>query len=126
METKITVTYGVQAKSPAPLFRVIGGAAVSSSRPVTGLECSGFGGSVSPVEYVSGAMVTGAAHVQLVRVEQRELLLARIGGGDDGTFSFNGSDSDSDAGNTGGTSTSNTDGAKPMTPWGYRTSSPPG
>ncbi|GAA2003841.1 hypothetical protein [Catenulispora subtropica] len=143
MESTTTVVYGVQANSPAPLFRVIGGAVVSSCRPVSGQECFGFSGSVSRVESVSGAIVAGAAqalglrgyvgeqvrqseraHVrpvqgeapaQLVRGGRREVLLAQVDGDGNGNGSFNGSDSDN-----------GTNGTKPMTPWGYRTSSPPG
>lgn len=132
METMTTVVYGVQANSPAPLFRVVGGSVVASCRPVAGLveqACSGFA-SGSQVESVAGAAPAGAAQalglrgyaglarlVQQARTDRRQVLLAQVDGEHDGIFSDNGSDND-------GTDGSN--GSKPMTPWGYRTSSPPG
>jgi hypothetical protein len=150
VESTITVVYGVQANSPAPLFRVVGGTAVSSCRPVSGQLCLGFGGTVAQVESVSGQILAGAAAVlglhaygveQVLRTEsaeqaeriqqagpaqllpvqrgRREVLLARthrFAGGSNGISSSNGSNG-SDNGTTG---------SKPMTPWGYRSSSPPG
>ncbi|NUR58259.1 MAG: hypothetical protein HOV87_06125 [Catenulispora sp.] len=134
-----TVVYGVQAKSPAPLFRVVGGAAVASYRPVAGLlgqECarfSGLSGSEFLTRYVGGVRLaehvlaeSAQGHKQAQDGKQapaqqtgrREVLLARVGGfngtnGTNGIFSENGS---TDGGN----------GSQPMSPWGYRTSSPPG
>lgn len=138
METMTTVVYGVQANSPAPLFRV-GGSVVASCRPVAGLlgQASGFAASGSQVQSVAGVAPAGAAQalglrgyaglvrlaeqavrlVEQARTDRRQVLLAQIDGEHDGIFSSNGSDN----GNTDGSS-----GSKPMTPWGYRTSSPPG
>jgi hypothetical protein len=147
VESTITVVYGVQANSPAPLFRAVGGTAVSSSRPVSEQLCLGFGGAVAQVESVSGQILAGATAVlglhaygveQVLRAEsaerieqagpaqllpaqrgRREVLLARthrFAGGSNGISSSNGSNG-SDNGTTG---------SKPMTPWGYRSSSPPG
>lgn len=147
METITTVVYGVQANSPAPLFGVVGGAVVSSYRPVTGQQCCGFGGAVSQVNSVSGVELAGAAAVlglraygpaQAERVQQTEqvqlvqqseraqlrlaedpqpgALLAQVHLFD-GTTTGISSDNGSENG---------TNGSKPMTPWGYRTSSPPG
>ena len=140
METMTTVVFGVQAKSPAPLFRVVGGAAVSSYRPVAGLlgqECAGFSGlsvsglggwdltgyagGVRLVEHALAGHVLAEAprsgeQVPAERVETRALLKRTGGTGfssNDGIFSDNGS---TDGGN----------GSQPMSPWGYRTSSPPG
>ncbi|GAA2032611.1 hypothetical protein GCM10009839_36010 [Catenulispora yoronensis] len=149
METMTTVVFGTQANyCPAPLFRVVGGAVVPSYRPVSGQECSGFGDVVLPVVSVSGVLVTGAAQALSLRgiagavagapgavltaerpvrpglaarglaarglAEQRAALLAQVDGDEHGTTSF--TDSSSDQNN----------GSKPMTPWGYRSSSPPG
>ncbi|NUR30536.1 MAG: hypothetical protein HOV83_32565 [Catenulispora sp.] len=147
MENITTVAYGVQAYNPAPLFRVVGGAVVSSYRPVTGQQCCGFGGAVSQVDSVSGLELAGAAavlglraygpaqaervrrteQVQLVQQAERAqlwpagdpqpgALLAQVHLSDGTTTGISG-----DNGSENGTN-----GSKPMTPWGYRTSSPPG
>jgi hypothetical protein len=153
-----TVVFGVQAKSPAPLFGVVGGTAVSSCRPVAGLpgqERAGFSG-------LSGADMRGYAGVRLaqhvvaepvlpvlaervlaecvlavvaqdkqVQAERREVLLARVSGSGLNGTGFNGTNDGifGDNGSTDGNTDGNTDGgngSQPMSPWGYRTSSPPG
>jgi hypothetical protein len=142
VETMTTVVTGVQANSPAPLFRVVGGAVVSSCRPVirlAGREYSGFSAAVSGLHGYAGQdqverSLVEQSQVELGQVQQlqaeqghallaqggrREVLLAQTGGfnGNDGIFS----DNDGSNGSTDGST-----GSKPMSPWGYRTSSPPG
>lgn len=150
MENITTVAYRVQANSPAPLFRVVGGAVVSSYRPVTGQQCCGFGGAVTQVDSVSGQEPAGAAavlglraygpvqvqqteQVQLVQQAERarlrlvgdaqpgaEALLARV-------HRFDGTTTGTATGMSSSNGSENgSNGSKPMTPWGYRTSSPPG
>jgi hypothetical protein len=135
----------VQAMTPAPVFRAHAGFA-AACRPVSGQECFGSA-AASVVESVSGAVVAGAAGL-LGLLALGEGLLARHGyanelgqerprpvsqpvltdervwidgrgvpGGISGIDSSTDSTDGSSKGDNGG---------KPMTPWDFRTSSPPG
>ena len=142
----MTAVFGVQTMTVAPVSRAHTGIALSSYRPVSGQECFGSAVVVSPVESVSGAclpaavaslglVALGAADADallglcgyaggehLRRGPEQAWLIERQGrnqvleaqDGNDGTFSATESMIDS------------TNGSKPMNPWDFRTSSPPG
>ena len=128
----------VQAMSPAPVFRALQGSA-AACRLVSGQERFGSAAavpqvqSVQSVQSVSGAVLAGAAgflglvalgegllerhgYVGLLGQERPRPVIA--GGGS----SASGSDGDDSDGND---SDKRDNGTKPMTPWGFRTSSPP-
>jgi hypothetical protein len=128
--------HGVQALTPAPVFRASDDFA-SACRLVSGQECFGSAAAVWQAESVSGAVVAGAAGV-LGLVALGEGLLARHGyvgqaGQErprpvfqpvlDGELAPNGgsgiSERDYD-------SSKGDNGTKPMNPWDFRTSAPPG
>ena len=146
------VVVRVQAMSPAPVFRASEEFA-SACRPVSGQECFGSAAAAWQVGSVSGAGLAGAAGF-LGLIALGEGLLERhgyvgllgqerprpvfqpvpapltgrglVGLGDEqpGSGSSNGngngiSDGDID-------SSKGDNGTKPMTPWDFRTSSPPG
>jgi len=149
----MTNVVGVQAMTVAPVSRAFTGIVLSSCRPVSGQECFGPAVAASRVESVSGAVIPAAAaslglvalggalvaqhgyadgaqlrraweqarpverQEQVQEQEQAQIqgqaqndLVQADGDGNDGTFS----------------SIDSTNGTKPMTPWDFRTSSPPG
>ena len=141
----------VQAMTPAPVFRASGEFASPVCRLASGQECSGSAAAAWQVESVSGAGLAGAAGF-LGLVALGEGLLERYGyagrrgqerprpviqpvpaslagtvlvlgdeqaptGGDG--ISERGIHSDNDSSKGG-------NGSKPMTPWDFRTSGPPG
>jgi hypothetical protein len=129
----------VEAMSPALVIRASVEFA-SACRPVSGQECFGSAATAWQVESASGAGLAGAAgFLGLVALD--EGLLERHGyvgllgqersrpvqpgtgvsepgiSGDSNNGSDNGSDNDGSKG---------ANGTKPMNPWDFRTSSPPG
>ncbi|WP_194922468.1 hypothetical protein [Catenulispora pinisilvae] len=134
------VVEGVQAVIPAPIFRGSGSSA-SAHRLVSGQECFGSAFAASQVESVSGTGLAGAAgFLGLIAlgagllerhgyvgsqgqerprpVTQPVLAQAQLSGG---------SDRDDDGNDSSGDDSSKGDnGSKPMTPWDFRTSGPPG
>jgi len=132
---------GVQAMTPAPVFRASENTA-AACRSVSGQECFGVGATAQWVESVSGTGLAGAAGV-LGLVTLGEGLLARHGyatelgqerprpvtqrtgqpvlAQPDGVSTSGISTDDGNDDNSKGDN-----GSKPMSPWDFRTSSPPG
>jgi len=114
------ISVDVQAMTPAPAFRAsVGFAAVC--RPVSGQECFGSAAAVWQVESVSGTGLAGAAGV-LGLAALGEGLLERHGyvgrqGQERPRPVISERDYDSSKGDNG---------TKPVNPWDFRTSAPPG
>lgn len=119
----------VQAMNPAPVTRASAEFA-SACRPVSGQECFGSAATVWQVESVSGTGLAGAAGF-LGLVALGEGLLERHGYvgllGQERPQPGSGSTGDgNDISQRDDDSSKGDNGSKPMNPWDFRTSSPPG
>ena len=131
MRSMSGVVFGsVQAMSPAPVFRAF--EAVSAFRLVSGQECSGSAAAAWQMESVSGVGLAGAADL-LGLIALGEGLLAHGYAGEqplDGGSSVSEQDGDNNSSKRDDSSKRDGDkgdnGTKPVNPWDFRTSSPPG